>query len=224
MLIVEGHRIETAAYGPSPAEAPTLFFLREGRGGVSMWKGFLKRLSEITGSGALIYSRLGYRKSGPSVLPRPVTFMHEEASRLLPQILKQAEIQEHLLIGHSDGGSIALIFAGKNQPERLAGIITEAPHVFCENGLVQSITKVVRACKDGGLRERLEKHHGENIENAFWGWANVWQHLPFGFTLFEQTGQHKQRPLDRPAGRVEFGVHMLHPETDFGGGLRVSGQ
>ena len=224
MLIVEGHRIETAAYGPSLAETPTLVFLHEGLGYVSMWKEFLKRLSEITGSGTLIYSRLGSRRSGPSVLPRRVTFIHEEASRLLPQILKQAGFQEHLLIGHSDGGSIALIYAGKNQRERLAGIITEAPHVFCGNGLVQSITKVVRAYKDGGLREPLEKHHGENIENASWGWANVWQHLPFGFTLFEQTGQHKQGPLDRPAGRAEFGVHMLHPETDFGGGLRVSGQ
>ncbi len=169
MLIVERHRIETAAHGPSPAEAPTLVLLHEGLGCVSMWKEFPKRLSEITGCGAFIYSRLGYGKSGPPVLPRPVTFMHDGASRLLPQILKQAEIGEHILIGHSDGGSIALIYAGKNQPERLAGIITEAPHVFCENGLVQSITKVVRAYKDGGLSERLEKHHGENIKNAFWG-------------------------------------------------------
>ncbi len=137
MLIVEGHRIETAAYGPSPAEAPTLVFLHEGLGCVSMWKEFPKRLSEITGCGTVIYSRLGYGKSGPSVLPRPVAFVHDEASRLLPQFLKQAETQEHLLIGHSDGGSIALIYAGINQPERLAGIITENPNVFCENGLVQ---------------------------------------------------------------------------------------
>lgn len=179
ILIVEGNRIETAAYGPSPADAPTLVFLHEGLGCVSLWKDFPKRLSEITGYGTFMYSRLGYGGSGPSVLPRPVTFMHDEASRLLPLILKEARIHQHLLIGHSDGGSIALIYAGKNQPETLAGIITEAPHVFCEDKLVRSITKVVQAYEKGGLRDRLEKHHGDNIENAFWGWANVWRDPDF---------------------------------------------
>ena len=106
---IQGQQLEYEWYGPRPDEATTLVFLHEGLGCVAMWKGFPERVVAATGSGALVYSRAGYGKSNPCKLPRPVRFMHDEALIELPQVLNAFEIREAILVGHSDGGSIALI-------------------------------------------------------------------------------------------------------------------
>ena len=143
-LTIDGKTIEIAWHGPPPDAAPTLVFLHEGLGCVALWRDFPVKLAAATGCGALVYSRLGYGNSDPFPLPRPIRFMHDEGLDILPKVLEAAGIQEHILVGHSDGASIALIYAGSVTPPSLHGVITEAPHVFCETGLVQSITNQSR--------------------------------------------------------------------------------
>ena len=116
-------QLEYVWHGPGPAEAPTLVFLHEGLGCVAMWRDFPERLAQQTGCGALVYSRAGYGNSDPTELPRPVRFMHDEALVTLPQVLDAFQIREAILVGHSDGGSIALIHAGGVGGPRVRGLI-----------------------------------------------------------------------------------------------------
>src|SRR5262245_28472935 len=138
-IAIEQGQVEYAWHGPSPDEAPTLIFLHEGLGSVSMWKDFPAKVAAETGLGALVYSRFGYGDSDPATLPRSVRFMHDEALIVLPQILDAFHIRSAILVGHSDGGSIALLFAASENSERLRGLVLEAPHVFVEDITVRSI-------------------------------------------------------------------------------------
>ncbi len=178
-LIVDGKRLEIVWHGPPPGEVPTLVFLHEGLGCVSMWRDFPARLAAATGCSALIYSRSGYGHSDSCSLPRPIHFMHDEAHDVLPKLLKLAGVQKCILIGHSDGGSIAIIYAGGVTEIPILGLITEAAHVFCEEISVQSIREARQIFKKGDLREKLRKYHGDNIDCAFWGWNDVWLHPDF---------------------------------------------
>ena len=173
-LLFKDKNIESVWYGPSPEEAPTLIFLHEGLGCVSMWRDFPEKLSRKTECGALVFSRLGYGGSDSFPLPRELDFLHHEAFIELPKILTEYKIQEYILIGHSDGASIALIFGGMSSKCGLLGIVCEAPHVFCENITIFSIKKIKNLYYNGNLRERLKKHHGKNVDNAFNGWVDVW--------------------------------------------------
>lgn len=175
-LEVGGVRLEYRWTGPLPPSAdhaPTLVFLHEGLGSVSLWKDFPDRLAERTGCGALVYSRAGYGKSDPVPLPRPVHFMHDEAA-ILPRVLEAAGVRESFLVGHSDGASIALIHAGRDRPAGLRGLILEAPHVFTEPSGLESIAKIADVYRNTDLREKLARHHGANVDVAFWGWNGVW--------------------------------------------------
>lgn len=173
-----GVRLECAWSGPGPETAPTLVFLHEGLGCVSTWRDFPARLAEATGFGAFVYSRAGYGRSDPVGLPRPIDFMEREARAVLPEALRAAGIGRHVLVGHSDGASIALIFAATPAPARagLLGLCLEAPHVFVEDVTIGSIAAIAeRYRSDGGaLRERLRRHHGINVDAAFRGWSRVW--------------------------------------------------
>lgn len=178
-LTVGGKRVEIAWHGAPPEEAPTLVFLHEGLGCVRLWRDFPAELAAATGCGALVYSRLGYGGSDPCELPRPLTYMHDEALIVLPELLEVAGIRECILIGHSDGGSIAIIYAGGTPATRLRGLITEAPHVFCEEISVQSIQETLEPYQHGNLREKLAKYHKSNVDCAFWGWNQAWLHPEF---------------------------------------------
>ena len=173
---VAGARLEYAWSGPGPDEAPTLVFLHEGLGCVSLWRDLPIRLSETTGLGAFVYSRQGYGNSDPAELPRPPDFMDREAGVVLPDVLGAAGIRRYFLIGHSDGASISLIFAANRTTARdgLLGLCLEAPHVFVEDVTVQSIAAIGESYHDGALRQRLTRHHGSNVDTAFWGWNRVW--------------------------------------------------
>lgn len=173
-LDAQGQRLEAVWYGPAPEQAPTLVFLHEGLGSVSLWKDFPQALAERTGLGALVYSRLGYGKSDPTPLPRPLDYMQREARESLPEVLRQAGVRDFILVGHSDGASIALAYAGGAPSPGLRGLILEAPHVFCEDVSVRSIAAARDAYTSGDLRERLKRHHGENVDVAFWGWNRAW--------------------------------------------------
>lgn len=178
-LVVDGKRLEVAWYGPRPADAPTLVFLHEGLGCVAMWRDFPARLADATGCGALVFSRLGYGRSDPCDLPRPVRYMHDEALSVLPALLEAAGVRECVLVGHSDGGSIAVIYAGAAPAPPLRGVITEAAHVFCEDLTLRSIRQAGDLYAQGDLRGKLEKYHGRNTDCAFRGWHDAWLNPEF---------------------------------------------
>jgi pimeloyl-ACP methyl ester carboxylesterase len=167
-----GHRLEYAWLGPPAGAAPTLVFLHEGLGSLSLWRGFPQRLVEATGCGGLVYSRWGYGKSDPVTPPRPLTYMQDEA-KALPDLLMALDVRDAILVGHSDGASIAIIYAGSEPAIRLRGLVLEAPHVFAEDLSIRSIAKAKKAFETGGLREPLARHH-DDPDGAFWGWNRAW--------------------------------------------------
>jgi pimeloyl-ACP methyl ester carboxylesterase len=178
-LTVDGRRLETCWHGPPPGQAPTLVFLHEGLGCIDMWGDFPAKLAQAADCGALVYSRLGYGRSEPCDLPRPVHFMHDEGLRVLPELLDAAGIKECILVGHSDGGSIAIVYAGGTPALPLRGLITEAAHVFCEELTLESIRRAKTAYEQGDLRSRLARFHGSNTHCAFQGWSQAWLHPDF---------------------------------------------
>jgi pimeloyl-ACP methyl ester carboxylesterase len=173
------HQLEYAWHGPGPDQAPALVFLHEGLGCVATWRDFPERVAAATGCGALVYSRAGYGDSDPYELPRTVRFMHDEALITLPQVLDAFEIREAILVGHSDGGSIALIHAGGIRDVRVRGLILIAPHVFVEELGIDSIRRIAENYRSGDLQQRLERYHGKNVDCAFWGWNDVWLNSDF---------------------------------------------
>jgi pimeloyl-ACP methyl ester carboxylesterase len=172
-LRIDGRRLECRWIGPGPVEAPTLVFLHEGLGSVSTWRDFPDALAKETGCGALVYSRAGYGRSDPVDLPRPVRFMHDEAE-VLARVVEEARLREVILVGHSDGASIALIAAGRGAIPGLRALVLEAPHVFAEPGGLESIARIADTYRTTSLRDRLARHHGANVDVAFWGWNRVW--------------------------------------------------
>ncbi len=176
---IAGKQLEYEWHGPGPDAAPTLVFLHEGLGCVAMWRDFPRRLAEAVGCGALVYSRAGYGKSDPIELPRPVEFMREEGLVVLPQVLDAFAIREAILVGHSDGGSIALIHAGGIRDVRVRGLILEAPHVFVEEVGLESIRSIGEEYRTGRLKRALARYHGKHGDETFWGWHDVWLNPEF---------------------------------------------
>lgn len=182
VLPVLSHHLEIQWHGDRNSERPVLIFLHEGLGCVEMWKDFPKTVSQRTGCPALVFSRPGYGRSSPSPLPWKVNFMHQQAVKLMPAVIQQANIKQFILIGHSDGGSISLIFAGSpgiKERARLKGVMTLAAHVFCEKMTVDAIRQAKTDYQKGMLKKGLEKYHGNNCDNAFYGWNGVWLNPEF---------------------------------------------
>ncbi|HEY7725907.1 MAG TPA: alpha/beta hydrolase [Anaeromyxobacteraceae bacterium] len=174
-LEVGGARLEVRWIAPAAPGRPALVFLHEGLGCVALWRDFPDRLAAATGCGALVYSRAGYGASSPVPLPRPLRYMHDEGLETLPRLLDAAGLEDVVLVGHSDGASIAIVHAGAADPGgRVRGLVLEAPHVFCEPLSVASIEKARAAYLGGDLRARLSRFHGENVDCAFWGWNRAW--------------------------------------------------
>lgn len=183
MIEASGHKLESRWIGAQDASGkdgrPVLVFLHEGLGCIDLWRDFPARLCAETGLGGLVYSRAGYGGSQGCQLPRPIDFMQDEGLVVLPQVLQQSGISRAVLIGHSDGGSIALHYAAGQQAGVVCGLVTLAAHVFNEEICVASIQEAKTAFENGHLRQRLEKYHGDNVDNAFRGWSDVWLHPDF---------------------------------------------
>lgn len=173
-LEVDGVGLECAWFGPRSGDGPTLVLLHEGLGCVALWKDFPERLAETTGLGVMAYSRRGYGGSDPVEVPRPLTYMHDEGLEVLPAVLDAAGIHDAILVGHSDGASIALINAGGVRDPRVRGLVLMAPHVFNEALSVRSIGEAKEAYENGPLREQLARYHGDNVDGAFLGWNRAW--------------------------------------------------
>jgi len=166
-------RLEYRMIGPRPDVAPTIVVLHEGLGCIGLWGDFPDRLQQTTGTGVFVYSRAGYGQSSPVALPRPLTFMHEEAREVLPKLLDAIAFQRGLLLGHSDGASIAAIYAGSVQDHRVRGLVLIAPHFFTEDMGIAEIARAKEAYATTDLRARLARWHAD-VDNAFRGWNDVW--------------------------------------------------
>ena len=156
-----------------PAAPPTIVMLHEGLGSVRLWGDFPEQLQAATGCGVFAYSRAGYGDSSPVTLPRPVDYMHIEALDVLPKLLDAIGFDRGLLLGHSDGASIAAIYAGSHQDHRVMGIALMAPHFIVEDISVQSIAAIRTVYETTELKARLSRWH-KDVDNAFYGWNGAW--------------------------------------------------
>jgi len=166
-------RLEYRMIGPRPDAAPTIVMLHEGLGCVGLWGAFPEQLASATGVGVFVYSRAGYGRSSPAKLPPSLSFMDEEALDVLPRVLAAIGFKRGILFGHSDGASIATIYAGSIQDHRVRGLVLMAPHFFTEEMGLAEIRRAGEAFAAGALREKLKRWHAD-VDCAFRSWIEPW--------------------------------------------------
>ncbi|CAM4284881.1 Alpha/beta hydrolase [Bordetella tumbae] len=184
-LHVQGRsmRLEYRWLSPERQDAPLLIFLHEGLGSVAMWKDWPQRVCDAAACRGLVFSRYGYGQSTPRPAAEkwPVTFMHDQAREILPALLKalhiDAERDRPILFGHSDGGSIALLYAAMH-PQAIAGLVVAAPHVFVEDVTIAHIEQARQAYLHTDLPAKLARYHAD-ADSAFWGWNDIWLNPAF---------------------------------------------
>jgi pimeloyl-ACP methyl ester carboxylesterase len=174
-VAVCGHRLEVQTI-PGPAARPTLVLLHEGLGSISTWREFPSQVAAATECPVVVYSRYGYGNSDVLAAPFAVDYMHREALEALPELLAKLNIDAPILVGHSDGASIALIYAGARGG--LRGLVGLAPHVFVEDLSVKSIAEAKVAFETTDLPEKLARHHADP-RKTFYGWNDIWLHPDF---------------------------------------------
>jgi pimeloyl-ACP methyl ester carboxylesterase len=165
--------LEYRMIGPAPSDAPTIVMLHEGLGSAALWGDFPQSLQAATGMGVFAYSRAGYGASTPVTLPRPLDYMSREALEVLPALLETIGFTRGVLLGHSDGASIAAIYAGGTGDHRVRGVVLIAPHFVVENVSVTSIAGIRRTYETTDLRAKLARWH-RDVDNAFYGWNDAW--------------------------------------------------
>jgi pimeloyl-ACP methyl ester carboxylesterase len=170
--------LEYRMIGPAPGDAPTIVLLHEGLGSAGLWGDFPSTLQAATGAGVFAWSRAGYGASTPVPLPRPIDYMHVEALDVLPKILDAIGFKRGLLVGHSDGASIATIYAGGVQDHRIRGLALIAPHFMVEDISVTSIAGIKNLYETTDLRAKLKRWHSD-VDNAFYGWNEAWLNPKF---------------------------------------------
>src|SRR5712692_9966157 len=171
-LTIGDTKLEYRFVGAADAP-PTIVMLHEGLGSAALWGDFPDKLAAATGAGVFAYSRAGYGASSPVTLPRPLSYMHDEAQKTLPQLLDAIGFRRGLLLGHSDGASIAAIYAGSVQDHRVRGLVLIAPHFFTEDMGLAEIARAREAYANGDLRQKLARWHAD-VDNAFKGWNDAW--------------------------------------------------
>lgn len=169
---IGGRAIEYRVIPGAVSDRPPLVFLHEGLGCVALWRDFPDQVARELGAPALVYSRYGHGQSAGLESPRTPRFMHEEALDILPVLLDRAAISRPLLVGHSDGASIALIHAASTA-RAAAGLVLMAPHIMIEPISLESISRISASYAEGPLRARLARYHA-HVDDAFHGWADTW--------------------------------------------------
>ena len=178
-LTAGGHRLEYRIVEPSGArtrQRTMIVLLHEGLGSVAMWKDFPDAVAATTGHPVLVYSRHGHGQSAQLTQPRRVDYMHYEATTVLPELLSELEVRNPLLIGHSDGASIAIIYAGSGNA--VSGTVLIAPHVFVERVSIDAIVEARRAFETTDLAAKLARYHN-HPQSMFHGWNDIWLHPEF---------------------------------------------
>jgi pimeloyl-ACP methyl ester carboxylesterase len=184
---------------PGAQDRPALVLLHEGLGSVGLWREFPSALQRATGRRVVTFSRYGHGRSAPPPRPRSPRFFHEEALEVLPAVLAELGASEPVLVGHSDGASIALIHAAEHP---VSGLVLLAPHVIVEGVTVRAIEETREAYVDGDLRERMARHH-DDPDAAFWGWCDVWLDPAF-----------RDWSLEPEAGRIRAPTLLIQGADD----------
>ncbi|PIE82866.1 MAG: alpha/beta hydrolase [Candidatus Contendobacter odensis] len=174
------HRLHALRLSPpQAANHPTLVFLHEGLGSIRQWSHFPEQLCDLTHLPGLVYERHGHGQSETLTHPRSCDYLHQEAQDYLPAVLSTCHITEPpILFGHSDGGSIALLYAAAC-PDKVRAIVIEAAHVFVEEASLYGIRAACQSFEQGHLYRKLQRYHGDNTETMFRGWSNIWLHPDF---------------------------------------------
>lgn len=201
-LMVGGKSLEYACYGPAPNDAPTLVLLHEGLGCVALWRDFPQALAQATGFGVFVYSRAGYGGSDPADLPRPLDYMTVEATEVLGEVLDAIGVENAVLVGHSDGASIAAIYGGSVPDYRVRALVLMAPHFFTEDAGLTEIAKAKTAFENGDLRSALGKYH-KDPDNTFRGWNDAWLHPEFKDWNIADAIDHLRIPTLAIQGRQD---------------------
>ncbi|HEY0383878.1 MAG TPA: alpha/beta hydrolase [Candidatus Elarobacter sp.] len=191
-VVVDGKRLETIRYDGDPAR-PAIVMLHEGLGSVSLWRDVPLRLCERTRCTVVAYSRYGYGRSDVLREKREPDYMHHEGEIVLPALLEQLGIERPILFGHSDGASIALIYAGA-QPDAVRALVLEAPHVFVEEVSVRSIAQAKTAYATTNLPAKLARHHTD-ADTTFAGWNDIWLDPRFRNWNIEAYAAHVRVPV-----------------------------
>lgn len=213
-IVAAGKSLECASWGPAPSQAPTLVLLHEGLGSVAMWKDFPAELAKATGFGVFAYSRAGYGQSDPSDLPLPLDYMTREAVDVLPDILGQIGFQRGILMGHSDGATIAAIYAASVPDQRVRALCLMAPHFFVEDMGLAAIAQAKSDFETGGLRDKLAKYHAD-VDVAFRGWCDAWLDPAFKTFNVGDTIDHWRIPVLAIQGRDDqYGTLAQIKEID----------
>lgn len=201
-IAVHGRTLEVRTIaGRNPAAGlPTLVFLHEGLGSVSLWRAFPDQVSAATGLGALVYSRHGHGRSQALAAAHGVDYMHREALEVLPALLATLGVTAPLLVGHSDGASIAIIHAGAGHAT--AGLVLMAPHVFVEELSIASIARVRGTFETTAMAEKLGRHHMD-AAGTFYRWNDIWLHPDF-----------RQWNIESSLGRIQCPVLVIQGEDD----------
>lgn len=167
-------RLEYQWVGDPASAHPVVVFLHEGLGSISMWRDFPRRFCEAHGFRGLVFSRYGYGRSTPRLPGEEVQvdYLHEQAHAALPALLSHLDVQRPWLFGHSDGGSIALLYAARF-PQDVSGIVVVAPHIFVEDITIAGIEQAREAYRTTDLRSRLARHHTD-VDAVFRGWNDTW--------------------------------------------------
>ncbi|MGJ7557343.1 alpha/beta fold hydrolase [Variovorax sp. RB3P1] len=174
-------QIECQWIAPERTDAPLIVFLHEGLGSVAMWKDFPAQVCEAANARGLVFSRPGYGRSTPRADDETwdVDFMHRQAHEVLPALFAALKLDDEKpwLFGHSDGGSISLLYASRF-PDKVAGLVVLAPHIFVEDKTVANIEIARTAYLNTDLPKKLGRYH-DSADSAFWGWNRIWLHPPF---------------------------------------------
>jgi pimeloyl-ACP methyl ester carboxylesterase len=169
-----GHRIDYEWVGLGAADAPVVVLLHQGLGSISLWRDFPKAVHEATGRRVLAYSRWGYGKSDPvEAVPHGADWMQRGAEVELAALLRALGVERPILLGHSDGGSIALLYAARHATPAALGVVALAPHVMLEKESIVSLAKARVAYEEGDLKAKLARFH-DHVDGAFYGWNVTW--------------------------------------------------
>lgn len=185
-------RLEYVRFPAAAPGLPPLVFLHEGLGSIAMWRDFPQRVAAATGAETVVYSRRGYGKSSKLAGKRAVDYMHREARETLPALLQALKLQRPILVGHSDGASIALIHAASGHD--LTGIVVMAPHIFVEDLTITSIEGARETYRATDLGKRLGRYH-DDADHAFWGWNDIWLDPAFRAWNIEALLPHITAPI-----------------------------
>lgn len=172
-VVANGASLEWAVFGPGNPAVPVIVLLHEGLGCLALWRAFPEQLARHTGCRVFAFSRAGYGRSDAATLPRPLDYMTREALDCLPDVLAAIDAPGYVLLGHSDGASIAAIYAGSVADDRLRGVVLMAPHFFTEPMGLAEIAAARDAFETTAMKERMAKYHADPVA-TFRGWNEAW--------------------------------------------------